>query len=67
MNAPMVPAEVLRELAPFVNLAQGLGRAAVQLVAETGFSDVAVTYHRCACLRASSFSAAHNKTCVMTI
>ena len=38
------PAEVLAELQPFVALAQGLGRAAVQLVAEQGFSDVRITY-----------------------
>ncbi|EIE24512.1 phosphoglycerate dehydrogenase [Coccomyxa subellipsoidea C-169] len=31
VNAPMVPAEVLAELQPFVALALGLGRAAVQL------------------------------------
>ena len=45
VNAPMVPAEVLAELQPFVALAQGLGRAAVQLVAEQGFSDVRITYY----------------------
>lgn len=44
VNAPMVPAEVLAELQPFVALAQGLGRAAVQLVAESGFTDVNITY-----------------------
>ena len=41
----MVPAEVLAELQPFVALAQGLGRAAVQLVAEQGFSDVRISYY----------------------
>ena len=44
VNAPMVPAEVLAELQPFVSLAQGLGRAAIQLVARQGFSDVRITY-----------------------
>ncbi|MCE3217113.1 D-3-phosphoglycerate dehydrogenase 1, chloroplastic [Datura stramonium] len=33
VNAPMVPAEVLSELKPFVALAEKLGRLAVQLVA----------------------------------
>ncbi|KAK1323287.1 hypothetical protein QJS10_CPA02g01432 [Acorus calamus] len=33
VNAPMVPAEVLSELAPYVILAEKLGRLAVQLVA----------------------------------
>lgn len=45
VNAPMVPAEILAELQPFVALAQGLGRSAVQLVAEQGFSDVRITYY----------------------
>lgn len=46
VNAPMVAPEVLRELRPFIGLAEGLGRAAVQLVGEgAGFSEVAVTYH----------------------
>jgi D-3-phosphoglycerate dehydrogenase len=45
VNAPMVAPEVLKELAPFVGLANGLGRAAVQLVASQGFSDVYITYH----------------------
>lgn len=40
----MVPAEVLAELQPFVSLAQGLGRAAVQLVGSHGFTDVYITY-----------------------
>lgn len=44
VNAPMVPAEVLAELQPFVSLAQGLGRAAVQLVGNHGFTDVFITY-----------------------
>jgi len=44
VNAPMVAPEVLRELAPFVTLAEGLGKAAVQLVADTGFSDISITY-----------------------
>ncbi len=35
LNAPMVPAEIQQELAPFITLAQGLGRAAVSLVSET--------------------------------
>lgn len=45
VNAPMVPAEVLAELQPFVSLSQGLGTAAVQLVRDTGFTDVKITYH----------------------
>lgn len=42
----MVAPEVLRELQPFVGLADGLGRSAVQLVADEGFTDVFITYHR---------------------
>ena len=46
VNAPSMAPEVLKELAPYVGLAEGLGRAAVQLVSEgQGFSDVFVTYH----------------------
>lgn len=45
VNAPMVPAEVLAELQPFVSLSQGLGTAAVQLVRDTGFTDVKITYN----------------------
>lgn len=44
VNAPMVPAEVLAELQPFVSLSQGLGTSAVQLVADSGFTDVKITY-----------------------
>ncbi|CAL5001832.1 unnamed protein product [Urochloa decumbens] len=45
VNAPMVPAEVLSELAPYVSLAEKLGRLAVQLVAgETGIKGVKVVY-----------------------
>jgi D-3-phosphoglycerate dehydrogenase len=44
VNAPMVPPEVLKELAPYVTLAEGLGKAAVQLVGDKGFADVAITY-----------------------
>ncbi|XP_042488657.1 D-3-phosphoglycerate dehydrogenase 1, chloroplastic [Macadamia integrifolia] len=45
VNAPMVPAEVLSELAPFVILAEKLGRLAVQLVAGgSGVKSVKVTY-----------------------
>ncbi|KAJ4833401.1 D-3-phosphoglycerate dehydrogenase 3, chloroplastic [Turnera subulata] len=45
VNAPMVPAEVLSELAPFVTLAEKLGRLAVQLVAGgSGIQSVKVTY-----------------------
>ncbi|KAM0943344.1 putative phosphoglycerate dehydrogenase [Dioscorea sansibarensis] len=36
VNAPMVPAEVLFELSPYVVLAEKLGRLAVQLVAGVG-------------------------------
>ncbi|XP_038707319.1 D-3-phosphoglycerate dehydrogenase 1, chloroplastic-like, partial [Tripterygium wilfordii] len=45
VNAPMVPAEVLTELKPFVILAEKLGRLAVQLVAGgSGVKTVKVTY-----------------------
>ncbi|KAJ4744150.1 D-3-phosphoglycerate dehydrogenase [Rhynchospora pubera] len=45
VNAPMVPAEVLSELAPYVELAEKLARLAVQLVAGGGgVKSVKVTY-----------------------
>ncbi|KAG9456001.1 hypothetical protein H6P81_000509 [Aristolochia fimbriata] len=45
VNAPMVPAEVLSELAPYVLLAEKLGRLAVQLVAGgSGIKGVKVVY-----------------------
>ncbi|CAA0808776.1 D-3-phosphoglycerate dehydrogenase 2-chloroplastic [Striga hermonthica] len=46
VNAPMVPPEVLSELAPYVTLAEKLGRLAVQLVAVGGggIQSVKVTY-----------------------
>ncbi|BBN20168.1 D-3-phosphoglycerate dehydrogenase / 2-oxoglutarate reductase [Marchantia polymorpha subsp. ruderalis] len=45
VNAPMVPAEVLAELSPYVTLAERLGRLAVQLVSGgAGVKDVKVTY-----------------------
>ncbi|MEW5303676.1 MAG: hypothetical protein WDW36_006346 [Sanguina aurantia] len=44
VNAPMVPASVLKELQPFITLAEGLGRAAVSLVADSGFTDLTITY-----------------------
>eukprot|EP00897_Mesotaenium_endlicherianum_P002018 jgi/Mesen1/1844/ME000143S00895 len=45
VNAPMVPAEVLLELEPYVSLAERLGRMAVQLVSGGGgIKDVKVTY-----------------------
>ncbi|KAL2610534.1 hypothetical protein R1flu_029107 [Riccia fluitans] len=45
VNAPMVPSEVLVELAPYVGLADRLGRLAVQLVSGgAGVKDVKVTY-----------------------
>eukprot|EP00878_Enallax_costatus_P000452 GHUV01000543.1.p1 GENE.GHUV01000543.1~~GHUV01000543.1.p1 ORF type:complete len:584 (+),score=238.81 GHUV01000543.1:209-1960(+) len=44
VNAPLVSAEVLKELAPFVTLAEGLGKAAVTLVADQGFTDINVCY-----------------------
>lgn len=34
VNAPMVPMEILKELQPFITLAEGLGKAAVSLVAD---------------------------------
>ncbi|KAM7265469.1 hypothetical protein ACFE04_003152 [Oxalis oulophora] len=45
VNAPMVPAEVLTELKPYVDLAEKLGRLAVQLVSGgSGVKDVKVSY-----------------------
>ncbi|GLU04216.1 hypothetical protein SLE2022_213750 [Rubroshorea leprosula] len=45
VNAPMVPAEVLSELSPFIALAEKLARLAVQLVAGgSGVKSVRVTY-----------------------
>ncbi|KAJ6989080.1 hypothetical protein NC653_021843 [Populus alba x Populus x berolinensis] len=45
VNAPMVPAEVLSELAPYVVLAEKLGRLAVQLVAGgSGIKSAKVVY-----------------------
>ncbi|GFY90030.1 D-3-phosphoglycerate dehydrogenase [Actinidia rufa] len=45
VNAPMVPSEVLTELKPFVELAEKLGRLAVQLIAGgSGVKSVKVTY-----------------------
>nr|DAD45664.1 TPA_asm: hypothetical protein HUJ06_003894 [Nelumbo nucifera] len=45
VNAPMVPQEVLSELAPYVMLAEKLGRLAVQLVAGgSGIQSVKVVY-----------------------
>ncbi|KAL8171634.1 hypothetical protein V2J09_023438 [Rumex salicifolius] len=46
VNAPMVPAEVLSELAPYVRLAEKLGRLAVQLVAGVkGVKSIKVVYN----------------------
>ncbi|KNA12320.1 hypothetical protein SOVF_126730 [Spinacia oleracea] len=45
VNAPMVPAEVLSELAPYIQLAEKLGRLAVQLVAGgSGIQTIKVSY-----------------------
>lgn len=44
VNAPLVSAEVLRELAPYVALSEGLGKAAVTLVSDQGFSDISICY-----------------------
>ncbi|XP_038997231.1 D-3-phosphoglycerate dehydrogenase 1, chloroplastic-like [Hibiscus syriacus] len=45
VNAPMVPAEVLAELKPYVELAEKLGRLAVQLVAGvSGVKSLKVSY-----------------------
>jgi len=44
VNAPMVAPEVLKELQPYVNLSTALGRAAVQLVADHGFSELEISY-----------------------
>ncbi|KAK6916318.1 D-isomer specific 2-hydroxyacid dehydrogenase, NAD-binding domain [Dillenia turbinata] len=44
VNAPMVPPDVLSELAPYVVLAEKLGRIAVQLVAGSGIKSVKVVY-----------------------
>jgi D-3-phosphoglycerate dehydrogenase / 2-oxoglutarate reductase len=40
VNAPMVAPETLKELQPYIILAQGLGKIAVQLVADQGFAGV---------------------------
>ncbi|EPS72318.1 hypothetical protein M569_02442, partial [Genlisea aurea] len=48
VNAPMVPPEVLCELAPYVNLAEKLGRLGVQLVGGgKGIQSVKVVYKSC--------------------
>ncbi|XP_031105556.1 D-3-phosphoglycerate dehydrogenase 1, chloroplastic-like [Ipomoea triloba] len=45
VNAPMVPPEVLSELAPYVVLAEKLGRLAVQLVAGgSGIQSIKIVY-----------------------
>lgn len=44
VNAPMVPPEILKELQPYITLAEGLGKAAVGLVQDAGFTDLAITY-----------------------
>lgn len=44
VNAPMVPPEIQKELTPFIKLAEGLGKAAVQLVADSGFTDISLCY-----------------------
>eukprot|EP00898_Chlorokybus_atmophyticus_P003208 jgi/Chlat1/3889/Chrsp26S08861 len=44
VNAPMVPAEVLKELAPYVSLAERLGQIAIQLVKGAGVKDVQIEY-----------------------
>ncbi|KAI6689068.1 hypothetical protein NL676_025896 [Syzygium grande] len=45
VNAPMVPAEVMSELTPYVDLAEKLGRLAIQLVAgASGIKSVKVGY-----------------------
>ncbi|XP_019194574.1 PREDICTED: D-3-phosphoglycerate dehydrogenase 1, chloroplastic-like [Ipomoea nil] len=45
VNAPMVPPEVLSELAPYVVLAEKLGRMAVQLVAGgSGIQSIKIVY-----------------------
>lgn len=36
VNAPMVHPDLLKELAPYVELSAGLGQTAVQLVGEQG-------------------------------
>jgi len=44
VNAPMVPPEIQKELSPFVKLAEGLGKAAIQLIADSGFTDISLCY-----------------------
>ncbi|GIL50759.1 hypothetical protein Vafri_6902 [Volvox africanus] len=44
VNAPMVPQEIMEELQPYIVLAEGLGKAAVSLVRDHGFADIAITY-----------------------
>lgn len=42
---PFDPAlENEQELQPYIQLSEGLGKAAVGLVADTGFTDIAITY-----------------------
>ncbi|EFJ24019.1 hypothetical protein SELMODRAFT_102593 [Selaginella moellendorffii] len=46
VNAPMVPSEVLTELAPYITLAERLGKLAVQLVAGGGgVKDITISYN----------------------
>jgi len=44
VNAPMVPPEIQKELRPYISLAEGLGKAAVQLVGDSGFTDISICY-----------------------
>nr|QKY14865.1 d-3-phosphoglycerate dehydrogenase family (SERA) [Polytomella parva] len=44
VNAPMVPPEILKELQPYITLAEALGKAAVGLVNDFGFNDISITY-----------------------
>ena len=40
----MVPPEIQKELRPYVQLAEGLGKSAVQLIADSGFTDISLCY-----------------------
>ncbi len=39
-----VPPEILKELQPYIQLAEGLGKAAVGLVKDSGFTELSITY-----------------------
>ena len=40
----MVPPEIQKELRPYIQLAERLGKAAIQLVADSGSTDISICY-----------------------